>query len=259
MFKKFTVIMIVSAVAGTAQADSQRINYETPSSSLEETAGFFSGAALGAAAGGPPGAIVGAAIGAFVGDGWNSKGQVADLRTDLYQSRLQLTALQEQLSLTQREHQLAKQELEGLKSDGPRVLSTFLDTQPDQSCCDNTVLSIHFRTGSSTIETHYEEQLESLVDIATQMPRMNLEITGYADRNGNTEKNLMLSRRRSESVKQFFRNKGIENTSITTSAYGEARPLEVNQNFETDFFDRRVVVKLQDGSKRYLTRNPDRE
>ena len=174
MFKKFTVIMIVSAVAGTTQADSQRINYETPSSSLEETAGFFSGAALGAAAGGPPGAILGAAIGAFVGDGWNSKGQVADLRTDLYQSRLQLTALQEQLSLTQREHQLAKQELEGLKSDGPRVLSTFLDTQPDQSCCDNTVLSIHFRTGSSTIETHYEEQLESLVDIATQMPRMNL-------------------------------------------------------------------------------------
>ena len=65
--------MIVSAVAGTAQADSQRINYEAPSSSLEETAGFFSGAALGAAAGGPPGAIVGAAIGAFVGDGWNSK------------------------------------------------------------------------------------------------------------------------------------------------------------------------------------------
>ena len=146
-----------------------------------------------------------------------------------------------------------------MKSYGPRVLSTFLDTQPDQSCCDNTVLSIHFRTGSSTIETHYEEQLESLVDIATQMPRMNLEITGYADRNGNTEKNLMLSHRRSESVKQFFRNNGIENTSITTSAYGEARPLEVNQNFETDFFDRRVVVKLQDGSKRYLTRNPDRE
>ena len=259
MFKKFILIIIVSAVAGTAQADTQQINYEPPSSSLEETAGFFSGAALGAAAGGPPGAILGAAIGAFVGDGWNSRGQVADLRTDLYQSRLQLTALQEELSLIQREHQLAKQELEGMKSDGARVLSTFLDTQPDKGCCDNTVLSIHFRTGSSTIETYHEEQLESLVNIATHMPRANFEITGYADRNGNTEKNLMLSRRRSESVKQFFRNKGIENTSITTSAYGEARPLEVNQNFETDFFDRRVVVKLQDSSKRYLTKNRDRE
>ena len=32
-----------------------------------------------------------------------------------------------------------------------------------------------------------------------------------------------------------------------------------NQNFETDFFDRRVVVKLQDSSKRYLTKNRDRE
>jgi len=91
------------------------------------------------------------------------------------------------------------------------------------------------------------------------MPSASVEITGYADRIGNTEKNLALSRRRNESVRQFFRNNGIESSTITTIAYGEARPLQINQNFETDFFDRRVMVKLRDNSKQLLTQTPDND
>lgn len=87
MFKKFSLILIVSALAGAAQAGTQRDNYDTPAGSLEETTGFFSGAALGAATGGPPGAIVGAAIGAFIGNGWKTKGQFVDMQADLYESR----------------------------------------------------------------------------------------------------------------------------------------------------------------------------
>ncbi len=259
MFKKFSLILIVSALAGAAQADTQRDNYDTPAGSLEETTGFFSGAALGAATGGPPGAIVGAAIGAFIGNGWKTKGQFVDMQADLYESRRELTVLQEEFGLIQREHLLAKQELERLKVKDSSVMPAFLSTQPINACCDNTVLSIHFRTGSSKIESHYEEQLESLVNIANQMPDARVEITGYADRIGNTEKNLALSRRRNESVRQFFRNNGIESSTITTIAYGEARPLQVNQNFETDFFDRRVMVKLRDNSKQLLTQTPDND
>ena len=87
MSKKFPLILIVSALAGAAHADTQRDNYDTPAGSLEETTGFFSGIALGAATGGPPGAIVGAAIGAFIGNGWKTKGQFVDIQADLYESR----------------------------------------------------------------------------------------------------------------------------------------------------------------------------
>jgi sortase system peptidoglycan-associated protein len=258
MLKKFSLIIVASALAGNVLADTQRANYDS-SPSREENVGVVTGAALGAATGGPLGAMVGAAMGALAGNGWNAKEQLVDLQADLYQSQLELAALQEQSAATRRQYQLAQQELERLKAETPRVLPAFLPTQTSEACCDNTVLSVHFRTGSSIIEFHYEEQLESLVKLAKQMPSVKVEITGYADRNGDAQKNLRLSRQRSDSVKQFFSKMGIDNSSISTIAYGETRPVQSKQSFETDFFDRRVMVKLRDSSKQLLTQTPDGE
>ena len=258
MLKKFSLIIVASALAGNVLADTQRANYDS-SPSREENVGVVTGAALGAATGGPLGAMVGAAMGALAGNGWNAKEQLVDLQADLYQSQLELAALQEQSAATRRQYQLAQQELERLKAETPRVLPAFLPTQTSEACCDNTVLSVHFRTGSSIIEFHYEEQLESLVKLAKQMPSVKVEITGYADRNGDAQKNLRLSRQRSDSVKQFFSKMGIDNSSISTIAYGETRPVQSKQSFETDFFDRRGMVKLRDSSKQLLTQTPDGE
>ena len=91
------------------------------------------------------------------------------------------------------------------------------------------------------------------------MPTASIEITGYADRNGDPDLNLSLSRERSNSVKQFLSDKGIDNSSIKTIAYGETQPLSSTQDFESDFFDRRVIVRLRDNSASMLTQNPDGE
>ncbi len=258
MLKQTLLIVITAALASTALADTQTANYGDQTT-RQENAGFFTGAALGAITGGPPGAIVGAAMGALIGNGWNAREQVADLQVDLYASQLELAALQEQSSAMQREYRLATQELERFKTATPKVLPAYLPTQNSDACCDNTMLSVHFRTGSSAIESHYQEELGSLVNLARQMLSVSVEITGYADRNGDAEKNLQLSRQRSDSVKQFFSSKGIETSTISTVAYGETRPLQSAQSFETDFFDRRVIVKLRDSSKQMLSKTPDRE
>ena len=113
--------------------------------------------------------------------------------------------------------------------------------------------------GFEGVITRYEEQLTSLIKIAAQMPSASVEITGYADRNGDPDLNLRLSRDRSTSVKQFLSGKGIANTSIKTIAYGETRPLHSSQDLESDFFDRRVIVRLRDNSTSMLTQNPDSE
>ena len=121
------------------------------------------------------------------------------------------------------------------------------------------MLSLNFRSGSSAIEAHYEEQLTSLIKIAEQMPTASVEITGYADRNGDPDLNLRLSRERSKSVERFLNSKGIQSSSIKTIAYGETQPLHSTQNFESDFFDRRVIVRLRDNSASMLTQTPDGE
>lgn len=257
MFKQIFLALLFSVVTGTANADTQRADYQNPASP-EETAGFFSGAVLGGLAGGPPGIIVGAAFGALFGDGWHAKSEVADLQLSLYESQLRLAALHEQSQALQTEHQLTQQKLDELSRNPARAYPATL-TISDALCCDNTVVTLNFRSGSSEIEFHYEEQLDNLVNIARKIPTASVEITGYADRNGDAELNLKLSQQRSNTVKDFLQGKGIQNSSLKTIAYGETRPLHSSQNFESDFFDRRVIIRLRDNSGSMLTQNPDAE
>lgn len=258
MYKQISFVLLLSISAGTALADTQRTNYQNKSSA-EETTGFFGGLTVGALAGGPPGAIVGAAIGALLGDGFHIRKRAAVLQVQLYESQLQLASLRDAAGAAQKDRQLAQAELERLRTNTARIIPARLELATASSCCDNTVLSLHFRSGSSAIEPHYEEELSSLVKLAKQMPAANVEITGYADRNGDAEMNLNLSRKRSASIKRYFNRMGIQNSSITTVAYGETQPLAATQSFETDFFDRRVIVRLRDTSQQLLSQLPDGE
>ena len=257
MIKQTSLALVFTLVSASAAAESHRAEYQNPASK-QETTGFLSGAVLGGLAGGPPGVIVGAAFGALFGDGWHAKSEVGELQASLYESQLRLAALQEETQAMQARHQLAEQRLEELSRRPARAYPANIQV-PAAPCCDNTLLSLNFRSGSSAIEAHYEEQLNSLIKIAKQMPTARVEITGYADRNGDPELNLRLSRERSDSVKQFLNSRGIQSSSIKTIAYGETRPLHSTQNFESDFFDRRVIVRLRDNSASMLTQNPDGE
>jgi len=257
MIKQISLALVFTVASTTAAGDSQRADYQEPASK-EENAGAISGAILGGLAGGPPGLIVGAAFGALFGEGWHAKSEVGDLKANLYQSQLRLATLQEESQAIQARHQLAEQRLEEMSLNRIRTYPANIQL-PTAACCDNTLLSLNFRSGSSAIEVHYEEQLASLINIAKQMPTANVEITGYADRNGNPALNLKLSRERSNSVKQFLNSAGIQNSSIKTVAHGESKPLHSTQNLESDFFDRRVIVRLRDNSTSMLTQNPDGE
>ena len=257
MIKQISLALVFTVASATAAGDSQRADYQDPTSK-EENVGAISGAILGGLAGGPPGLIVGVAFGALFGEGWHAKSEVGDLQTNLYQSQLRLAALQEESQAIQAKYQLAEQRLEEMSLNRIRTYPANIQL-PTAACCDNTVLSLNFRSGSSAIETHYEDQLASLIKTAKKMPTASVEITGYADRNGNPELNLKLSRERSNSVKKFLNSAGIQNSSIKTVAHGESKPLHSTQNLESDFFDRRVIVRLRDNSTSMLTQNPDGE
>ncbi len=257
MIKQTSLALVFSVLSATAAADSQRADYQNPASA-EQTTGFFSGAVLGGIAGGPPGVIIGAAFGALAGDGWRARSEVGELQANLYESQLRLTALQEEAELMRERQQVAERRLQEFSKNRVRVYGANLAVS-SSPCCDNTVVSLNFRSGSSKIEPHYEEQLASLIKIAAQMPSASVEITGYADRNGEPDLNLRLSRDRSNSVKQFLSSNGIQNSSIKTIAHGETQPLHSTQDFESDFFDRRVIVRLRDNSTSMLTQNPDGE
>ena len=249
--------LTAALLAGSAHADTRPADYDDYASK-EETIGFFSGAVLGGLAGGPAGAVIGAAIGAFTGDGQQARKQIGEVQSELLTAQIETERLRKEARQLEQQYQVAMAELDKLRS-APRTLPAFLPGPDTGACCDNTALTVHFRTGSSAIEAQYQGQLEGIARLAANNPNTAIEITGYADRNGDERKNLELSRERSNTVKAFFSERGIDNASITTVAYGENKPLHSAQSLETDFFDRRVIVRLHDTRESLLTQSPDGE
>ncbi len=257
MIKKLAAVLMMMVLATNAIGDTKPAD-KGNNASAEEATGFFSGLALGGVTGGPPGAMIGAAIGALIGDGFfERKKQVGDLQASLQEKQLELASVREEARAIQQAHRIALEELDRIRKQTARVLPARLEVKPAASCCDNTSLSLHFRTGSSLIEAQYQDQLTSLVKLARQMPSASVEITGYADRNGDASFNLTLSQQRTTAVRDFFNGMGIQNSSMETIAYGETRPLQPEQTLESDFFDRRVIVRLKDTGQQMLTQYPD--
>lgn len=257
MAKQQTLIIFLLFACGIVQAESTQKNYDNHAS-IEETTGFLSGAVIGGFAAGPPGAIFAASIGAILGENWNSNEREKDnLEISLHETNLLLTAANMELNSIQKQYEIVQSELDQYKNSPATLLPASINIRADMNCCDDTTTSIHFRSGQSNIEPHYEEQLKSIANLVKKMIHVRVEITGYADRNGDTNTNFDLSNRRTKSVKSFFNREGIENTSIVTVAYGETRPVQATQNFESDFFDRRVMVRLRNKDRSMLTQTPE--
>lgn len=258
MIRQTSLAIVFILASSLTLADTQPANYGGNASKAENT-GILSGITVGGLVGGPLGMIGGAAVGALLGDGWNAKHRVNDLQVSLYEAQLQLAMLQDQSR--KREQELAQaQERSSDPASRPdagtvRIIPAALESPITRICCDNTVVSLHFRTGSSAVETPDEEILSSFANLSRQLPEPTIEIIGYADRNGDADANLTLSRRRSEAVKNHLADLGIKNSTITTIAYGESKPAQATQSLEADFFDRRVVLRLRDASQLLITQS----
>ena len=207
--------------------------------SPNESFGFISGAILGGLSGGPPGVLLGAGFGALLGDKWTSnKYALEEMRTALDKSNLELTlAKNELIKVNQKYNPLnSVQDVQRISYGNESILYA--------SCCESKI-SINFKTGRSEIEKHYEEELKMLAKQAISLKNSKIEILGHADRNGSASENFELSKRRNLSVEKFLTENGVNRASITTIAYGDTMPLQLDSSYESNFFDRRVSIHLR--------------
>lgn len=256
MHKSLAALVILGLISSTASAQTSRADYGADDSRAAHV-GMASGMLLGAIAGGPPGVVIGGAIGALFGDHNSAKSKVADLTVDLLDSKTALAQRDQELESLKRRVLLAEQQLNSEKQRSARLINASLTQPGKDACCDNTIISLHFRSGSSAVESHYQEQLISLARLAKQMPSARIEVSGFADRTGAADRNLDLSRARAKAVAKLLEENGVAAATITTRGVGDTEPLAALQQFETDFFDRRVLVRLRDASQQFLTQSPD--
>jgi OOP family OmpA-OmpF porin len=101
-----------------------------------------------------------------------------------------------------------------------------------------------FDFNKSVIKPEAKAKLDDLVD---KIKAINLEViiaVGHTDAVGSDEYNQKLSMRRSNAVKAYLINKGVDKTRIYTEGKGEKQPVADNSTKEGRAKNRRVEIEV---------------
>ena len=102
---------------------------------------------------------------------------------------------------------------------------------------------IFFETNSDKLKVASLVQLDELVVILKEYETANLTIGGHTDSKGTDAYNLTLSQKRMETVKQYLIEKGISESRLTATGYGESTPIADNNTTLGRAKNRRVELK----------------
>jgi OOP family OmpA-OmpF porin len=133
----------------------------------------------------------------------------------------------------------------------PETKNNYQDTDgcPDEipqeiSKFSGVIEGIYFDTGKDTIKKSSFKILNNAVDVLTKFPDVKIKINGHTDNQGKPENNMDLSRRRAESVKNYFVGKGIAEDRIKTEGFGQDKPIEDNGTKAGRAKNRRIEFEL---------------
>ena len=167
MFKK-VLIGAVAVALGSSAAYAGENKF-----TKEEGSGMLGGAAVGAIVGGPIGAAFGLMIGGIVGDsvGTAKRGEKeAILRADELQQELVDT----RIALAKASERTGGDEM--------------LDALAARLHAD-----VMFRTGTAELDADVQKKIEDLGQMLASHPQLEIQLHGFADPRGKSEKNLELS------------------------------------------------------------------
>ncbi len=104
-------------------------------------------------------------------------------------------------------------------------------------------LDVHFASNSAEIKESDKEKLDRLYERLLNNPLTQIELASHTDSIGSDENNMRLSQSRSNSVKKYIVDKGINENRIVAKGYGEKEPKESNKSAEGRAINRRTEVR----------------
>ena len=104
-------------------------------------------------------------------------------------------------------------------------------------------LDVHFASNSAEIKERDKEELDRLYDRLFNNSLTQIELASHTDSIGSDESNMRLSQRRSNSVKKYLVEKGIDENRIIAKGYGEKEPKESNKSPAGRAINRRTEVR----------------
>ncbi len=109
-----------------------------------------------------------------------------------------------------------------------------------KGCAVTIALHVNFNFDKADVLPQYETQIDQVANFMKKYPVYKVALEGYTDSIGSEAYNLKLSDKRSAAVANVLKNKGVEASRISTSGYGEAKPVADNKTKEGRAENRRV-------------------
>lgn len=114
----------------------------------------------------------------------------------------------------------------------------------EQEVLNTAFSNLEFETGKDIIK---ESSLPSLTELAVLLdkkPNWGLKIEGHTDNVGKPAKNLLLSKKRAESVRNYLKEKGIDASRFDVKWFGHTKPIDSNKTPEGRQKNRRVEMTV---------------
>jgi outer membrane protein OmpA-like peptidoglycan-associated protein len=114
----------------------------------------------------------------------------------------------------------------------------------EQEVLNTAFSNLEFETNLDVIKSGSKPALTELSKTLKKKPDWKLKLSGHTDNVGDDDANMILSKKRAESVKRFLTSQGIDEGRIRTEYFGESKPLEDNKTAAGRQKNRRVEFKI---------------
>ena len=104
--------------------------------------------------------------------------------------------------------------------------------------------NLEFETAKDIIKEASKPSLSELAEVLLAKEDWGLQIAGHTDSQGAAQSNLVLSKKRAESVKAFLVSKGISAERLSVLYFGETDPIADNNTAEGRQKNRRVEMTI---------------
>jgi outer membrane protein OmpA-like peptidoglycan-associated protein len=86
--------------------------------------------------------------------------------------------------------------------------------------------------------------LDNVVKVMQENPAYLLSIDGHTDNTGDKTKNMTLSQKRADAVKAYLVSKGVAGSRLTSTGFGDTKPVGDNNTEAGRSKNRRVEFKV---------------
>lgn len=114
----------------------------------------------------------------------------------------------------------------------------------EQEVLNTAFSNLEFETNLDVIKSGSKPALIELANTLKKKPEWKLKLSGHTDNVGDNDANMILSKKRAESVSRFLTEQGIDKGRLRTEFFGESQPIDDNSTASGRQKNRRVEFKI---------------